>query len=95
MRIIGEKIPTRADPARGDHAEPVPGPSGPPGLSNCRRQRPPPGQVVISDPIQCVGLRRKKRLSVLLCLAGTGSVKSVSGASAKRTRKTGRTWLHR
>ena len=43
MRISGEKIPTRADPARGQHAEPAFAPLGPPALSQCRRQRPLPG----------------------------------------------------
>ena len=30
MRVSGKKsVPARADPARGEHAEPVPGPLGP------------------------------------------------------------------
>ena len=69
------KVSARADPARGEHAEPAFEPFGPLELSHCRLlASAPPAHVAISGGMPCIQRGQEKRLT---CLAGTGSVKSV------------------
>ena len=57
-----KKVLARADPARGEHAEPAPGQWGrtKPFLAASKRH---PAQVVISSGMLCIGLGEEKKVT--------------------------------
>ena len=63
VRVSGvKKVPARADPARGEHAEPAPWLLGPPEQRHCwQPASAPPAQVAISSGMLCIWLGEEKK----------------------------------